>query len=99
MSRQHIHLAPALTNHRITPRPTSTLYIYLDLEKLVKAGIPVYVSANGVVLTPGDGDGRVAKEFWRRIEKVEKGVRRVVWYDGQEKGEEREGERRDVEET
>ncbi|ORY35028.1 KptA family-domain-containing protein [Naematelia encephala] len=70
MARQHIHLAPTLdpSKHRITPRPTSTLYIYLDLDRLVNAGIPVYTSTNGVVLTPGDESGKVPKEFWRLVE-------------------------------
>lgn len=68
MTRQHIHLAPSFSGP-ITPRPNATLYIYLDLSKLVAAGIPVYVSANGVVLTPGskggeNGDGAgVGKSF------------------------------------
>jgi 2'-phosphotransferase len=77
MSRQHVHLAPALSNHRITPRPTSTLLVYLDLAKLLAAGIPVYVSANGVVLTPGKAEtvfGSLGKG----------GKRVVVWENGQE---------------
>lgn len=88
MARQHIHLAPALdlSQHHITPRPSSTLLIYLDLGKLVGAGIPVYTSANGVILTPGNEEGVVRTEFWRLAEKVEgglKGTRTVVWRDGQ----------------
>lgn len=84
MVRQHIHLAPALSDHRITPRSSSTLYIYLDLGKLQQAGIPVYTSTNGVVLTPGDEHGIVLKSFWKRAERVDKGERIVVWEDGKE---------------
>jgi 2'-phosphotransferase len=89
MDRQHIHLAPALSNHRITPRPTSTLLIYLDLAKLLAAGIPVYSSANGVVLTPGNTDGFVSNEFWCKAERVPDGLRNggkrlVVWINGKE---------------
>lgn len=89
MTRQHIHLAPSFSGP-ITPRPNATLYIYLDLSKLVAAGIPVYVSANGVVLTPGskggeNGDGAgVGKEFWRRAVRRKEGKRWVVWEDGRE---------------
>ncbi|OWZ45103.1 tRNA 2'-phosphotransferase [Cryptococcus neoformans c45] len=89
MTRQHIHLAPSFSGP-ITPRPNATLYIYLDLSKLVAAGIPVYVSANGVILTPGskggeNGDGAgVGKEFWRRAVRRKEGKRWVVWEDGRE---------------
>ncbi|OWZ42500.1 tRNA 2'-phosphotransferase [Cryptococcus neoformans] len=89
MTRQHIHLAPSFSGP-ITPRPNATLYIYLDLSKLVAAGIPVYVSANGVVLTPGskggeNGDGAgVGKEFWKRAVRRKEGKRWVVWEDGRE---------------
>lgn len=96
MSRQHIHLAPTLdpTQHYITPRPSSTLYIYLDLGKVLAAGIPVYTSANGVILTPGDEAGYVGKELWKRVERreVSKGDgegrrvgsgRMVVWEGGE----------------
>ncbi|WVQ75094.1 hypothetical protein IAR50_004703 [Cryptococcus sp. DSM 104548] len=83
MTRQHIHFAPSLTG-RITPRPTSSLYIYLDLTKLVKAGIPVYTSANGVVLTPGGEGGIVGKEYWTKAVRKVDGKRVVVWEDGKE---------------
>ncbi|OWZ62536.1 hypothetical protein AYX15_05329 [Cryptococcus neoformans] len=89
MTRQHIHLAPSFSGP-ISPRPNATLYIYLDLSKLVAAGIPVYVSANGVVLTPGskggeNGDGAgVGKEFWKRAVRRKEGKRWVVWEDGRE---------------
>lgn len=89
MTRQHIHLAPSFSGP-ITPRPSATLYIYLDLSKLVAAGIPVYVSANGVVLTPGskggeNGEGAgVGKEFWRRAVRRKEGKRWVVWENGRE---------------
>lgn len=89
MARQHIHFAPALSlsEHHIIPRPNSTLLIYLDLPRALAAGIPVYTSANGVVLTPGNEAGSVGKEFWRLAEKVEgglQGARTVVWRDGKE---------------
>ncbi|ODO00691.1 tRNA 2'-phosphotransferase [Cryptococcus wingfieldii CBS 7118] len=83
MTRQHIHFAPSLTG-RITPRPTSTLYIYLDLTKLVQAGIPIYTSANGVVLTPGGEGGIVGKEFWAKAVRKVDGKRVIVWQDGKE---------------
>jgi 2'-phosphotransferase len=86
MTRQHIHLAPAISTeeHRITPRPTSTLFIYLDLRKMAAAGIPVYTSLNGVILTPGDESGFVTKQYWAKAERVVKGERILVWEDGRD---------------
>ncbi|CAD6567607.1 MAG: hypothetical protein TREMPRED_003746 [Tremellales sp. Tagirdzhanova-0007] len=84
MSRQHIHLAPALFDHRITPRSSSTLFIYLDLGRLLAAGIPVYTSANGVLLTPGNKGGFVPTDCWKMAERVVEGQRVVVWESGRE---------------
>ncbi|WVW86590.1 hypothetical protein I302_108640 [Kwoniella bestiolae CBS 10118] len=104
MSRQHIHLAPS-HHGSIVPRPNATLYIYLSLPKLLEKGIPVYVSANGVVLTPGNNEGIVGKEFWRKVVKVQRGREKdedgksrsrrvVIWENGGEvpEREEKEGE-------
>jgi 2'-phosphotransferase len=89
MARQHIHFAPALSlsQHPITPRPTSTLLIYLDIPKALAAGIKVYTSANGVILSPGDDNGVIRKEYWRLVERVQgglEGTRTTVWRDGQD---------------
>ncbi|WVR08316.1 hypothetical protein IAU60_005369 [Kwoniella sp. DSM 27419] len=83
MSRQHVHLAPSFQG-AIVPRPNSSLYIYLSLTRLVSAGIPVYVSHNGVVLTPGDKDGKVDKEYWGKAVRCAGGKKTVVWEDGKE---------------
>lgn len=84
MDRQHIHLAPAIENHRITPRPSSRLYIYLDLKRVLDAGIQVYTSANGVVLSPGDEQGRIQKELWSKVERKVRGERVLIWQDGKD---------------
>lgn len=84
MARTHIHLAPALSDHRILPRPNSTLRIYLDLQKLLDAGIPVYTSSNGVVLTPGDERGVVEKQYWSKAERKINGEWHTVLENGKE---------------
>jgi 2'-phosphotransferase len=66
------------------PRPNSTLLIFLSLSALLAANIPVYSSANGVVLTPGDDKGVVRKEFWRKAVHIAHGRRIVVWENDQE---------------
>lgn len=99
MNRQHVHLAPALKDHRIcgcffpeqpltraVPRNGSTLLIYLSLPAMLAAQppIPVFTAANGVVLTPGDADGIVKKEYWLKAVHVTKGKHYVVWADGKD---------------
>lgn len=84
MGRTHIHLAPALADHPILPRPGSTLRIYLDIPKLLSADIPLYTSSNGVVLTPGIADGVVSKEYWKLAERKVDGKWVPVLRDGQE---------------
>lgn len=44
----------------------------------------MFTSANGVVLTPGDGAGTVRKEFWRKAVHLDKDRRIVVWENGKE---------------
>ena len=57
-------------------------------SKVLAAGIPVYVSANGVVLSPGNEANVIHKEFWKKAEHVigglETGRRSLVWQDGKE---------------
>ena len=84
MGRTHIHLAPALADHPILPRNGSTLRIYLDIPKLLSAGIPLYTSSNGVVLSPGDENGIIKKEYWRLAERKVDGEWRTVLQDGAE---------------
>ena len=82
MERTHIHLAPALSDHPILPRPNSTLRIYLDVPKLLAAGIPLYTSLNGVVLSPGNESGVVEKEYWKLAGRKVDGDWVTVWQDG-----------------
>jgi 2'-phosphotransferase len=84
MARTHIHLAPALSDHAILPRPNSTLRIYLDPSKLHAASIPLYTSLNGVVLTPGNEDGVVTSEYWSMAERKVDGQWVEMWRDGRE---------------
>jgi RNA:NAD 2'-phosphotransferase (TPT1/KptA family) len=70
MSRTHIHFATALPdadNVISGMRSSSNVLIYLDVAKLLEAGIPLYVSANHVVLSPGL-DGYIAPEYFKRID-------------------------------
>jgi len=84
MARTHIHLAPALSDHAIVPRPNSTLRIYLDPRKLSIGNIPLYTSLNGVVLTPGNEEGVVGCQYWKMAERKVDGKWVEVWRDGEE---------------
>ena len=56
------------------PRANSTLFIYLSLSKLssLEPAIPVYLSSNGVVLTPGDEQGKIPSDCFEKVIRVRK---------------------------
>lgn len=49
-------------------RNSSTVLIYVDLEKAVAAGIKFWLSDNGVILSEGTQEGVVPLEFFKRVE-------------------------------
>lgn len=49
-------------------RSSSQILIYVDVQKAIDAGIKFYISANGVVLTEGDGRGFLPAQFFSRVE-------------------------------
>ena len=58
MSRQHVHFATGLPGEDGVVsgmRKGSQVLVYLDLARALAAGIPFFVSANGVLLSPGQG--------------------------------------------
>ncbi|KAJ3021349.1 tRNA 2'-phosphotransferase 1 [Thoreauomyces humboldtii] len=71
MSRQHIHFAPGRpTDQGVISgmRTTCTVYIYIDMVKALAAGIPFSRSSNNVILSPGNKDGIIPREFFRKVE-------------------------------
>jgi 2'-phosphotransferase len=71
MSRTHIHLASGLPG---TPgvisgvRLSCDTFIYIDVDKAMQGGIQFFRSPNGVILTKGDENGRLGKEWWQKVE-------------------------------
>ena len=65
MTRNHVHMAPYLAS-ALRSRPTrpqaaglrtnSEVLILVDVVGAIRAGIPMFYSQNGVVLTPGQGE-------------------------------------------
>lgn len=54
-------------------RSTSSILIYLDIEKALKAGLKFWRSQNGVILSDGNESGVISIEFFLRVEDRKKG--------------------------
>lgn len=48
-------------------RSSSQVFIYIDLDKALRAGIKFYLSENGVILTKGDDTGFLKPEYFLRV--------------------------------
>jgi len=70
MTRNHIHLAQNVPGSGVISgmRNSSQIFIFVNVQKALDAGIKFYLSANGVVLTEGDSSGSLSPEFFLRVE-------------------------------
>jgi len=71
MQRNHIHLAqglPGADGVISGMRTTSQILIFVDIAKAIAAGYEFLLSANGVVLTPGNNQGILPTEYFARVE-------------------------------
>ncbi|ODV81474.1 phosphotransferase KptA/Tpt1 [Suhomyces tanzawaensis NRRL Y-17324] len=69
MTRNHIHFtsnSDKLTNISGV-RYNANCLVYVDVRRCMADGIPFYKSANDVVLTPGDAEGKVGCEYFARV--------------------------------
>jgi len=48
-------------------RKSSQILIFVDVQKALDAGVPFYLSANGVILTEGD-EGFISPIYFQRVE-------------------------------
>jgi hypothetical protein len=70
MERNHIHFAIGQYGSAVVisgMRSSAQVLIYLDVEAALKDGIPLFLSANKVVLSPGDSDGRIAPKYFKYV--------------------------------
>ncbi|KAI9508175.1 KptA family-domain-containing protein [Russula earlei] len=69
-TRNHIHLAQGVPEDGVISgmRKLSQVLIYIDVQKALDAGIPFFISENGVVLTEGDGSGFLSPKYFLRVE-------------------------------
>uniref|UniRef100_A0A3B3ZNE1 2'-phosphotransferase n=1 Tax=Periophthalmus magnuspinnatus TaxID=409849 RepID=A0A3B3ZNE1_9GOBI len=69
MKRSHIHLAPGLPGEENVisgMRKDCDLAIFIDVTKALSDGIQFFWSDNGVLLTPGDTDGKLLPKYFSR---------------------------------
>ena len=77
MTRQHVHFATGLPGEdgvRSGMRTGCTLLVYLDAGAALAAGLLLFMSANGVVLCPGDAAGVVPPELFARVVNLQDGT-------------------------
>eukprot|EP00755_Sulcionema_specki_P032144 Sspe_Gene.98111::Locus_71567_Transcript_1_1_Confidence_1.000_Length_876::g.98111::m.98111/K10669/TRPT1, TPT1; 2'-phosphotransferase len=81
MKRNHIHFATLPSTPPRTPvsglRDSSDVLIYLNCTRVLSDGIPLYLSANKVVLCPGGPTGVLANKYFDRI--VSRSNGEVLW--------------------
>ncbi|RDB15820.1 putative tRNA 2'-phosphotransferase [Hypsizygus marmoreus] len=70
MKRNHIHIAQAVAGENVISgmRNSSQIFIFIDLQKALDAGIKFFFSDNGVILTEGNEKGILGTEFFERVE-------------------------------
>ena len=69
MKRRHVHFATAVDPSRVVSgmRQSAAVFVYLDAPRALSAGLPLFRSANGVILSPGFGDGVVPPALFLRV--------------------------------
>ncbi|XP_072518980.1 tRNA 2'-phosphotransferase 1 isoform X1 [Salminus brasiliensis] len=73
MTRTHIHLAPGLPGESQVisgMRQNCDLAVYINVPKALSDGIEFYWSENGVLLTSGDTEGRLAPQYFSRAQRL-----------------------------
>lgn len=70
MDRKHIHFAIGQYGSAVVisgMRKSAQVLIYLDVEAVLRDGIPLQLSANKVVLSPGDENGKIAPKYFKYV--------------------------------
>ncbi|KAG9223918.1 hypothetical protein CCMSSC00406_0004466 [Pleurotus cornucopiae] len=75
MNRNHIHLARHLPDSQPATaisglRAGSDIFVYINLHLALSSGIKFFLSANGVVLTPGDEAGLLHPRLFEKVERA-----------------------------
>ncbi|KAG8994622.1 hypothetical protein FRB93_001537 [Tulasnella sp. JGI-2019a] len=70
MQRNHIHMAKGMAGDSSVisgMRGSSTVFIYVDVDRAIASGIRFYLSANGVILSPGDSKGFIPPSLFEKV--------------------------------
>lgn len=70
MRRVHIHFAcglPSDQNIISGIRRDCEVFIYINLEKALAAGLTFFISSNGVILSPGNEKGIIKPSFFSAV--------------------------------
>lgn len=71
MARHHVHLAAGLPGAEGVisgMRASAEIHVWVDVAAAVRAGVPFFRSANGVILTPGEEEtGVLPTRFFQRV--------------------------------
>lgn len=83
MTRNHIHFATAESGVVSGIRHNAEVLMFVDIRRAVEeGGLKFWMSANGVVLTEGDAEGKLGLEYVTKIVD-KKGQLGVLWQDGE----------------
>lgn len=83
MTRNHIHFATAESGVVSGIRHNAEVLMFVDIRRAVEeGGLKFWMSANGVVLTEGDAEGKLGLEYVTKIVD-RKGQLGVLWQDGE----------------
>jgi len=81
MNRNHIHFAPRLPNGDgdviSGVREDCEVVMHLNVASVLAAGLELFRSANGVLLSPGDARGIISLEFFENVVRLRDGA--ILW--------------------
>jgi 2'-phosphotransferase len=85
MGRNHMHFAAGVPGQDAGVisgmRADAQILIYIDIRRALDAGLPFWLSDNGVILTEGDNEGMLSLEFFVKVVDRKRDV--VLWEDGE----------------
>jgi RNA:NAD 2'-phosphotransferase (TPT1/KptA family) len=81
MARQHVHFAIGEPGEVISGmRKTCDVYLYVDVSKLIQDKVPLFLSANNVLLSPGVGEtGIIPPKYFDRAIYVKGNQKTTLW--------------------
>ncbi|XP_059176464.1 tRNA 2'-phosphotransferase 1-like [Physella acuta] len=83
MGRIHIHFAPGEPGADGVisgMRKSCTVLIYLNLQKALQDGFQFFLSANNVILSPGNGDGVIPPVYFEKV--IDRSTGEKIFQDG-----------------